>query len=186
MPEQNDNYPEVTTEQGVAAFHPQRSQLELPVAPTTGNEFNTVGLDLIPVACLSLADAAFEFDSSFVTPQAGKVLSKLPMLRAKCKDTAGQLPPISVFGHADPTGSDEYNKQLSGRRAIAVYGLITHNTSLWQKLYDQPRGGDDWKTKSVSATMCSVTSMPEGTTFLSMLNAYMTALFPLQLKPGDF
>jgi len=28
--------------------------------------------------------------------------------------------PLSVFGHADPVGSDDYNKALSGRRAMAV------------------------------------------------------------------
>lgn len=186
MPTQNDSSPEIATEQGIAAFHANRSQPELLAAPTTASEFNTIGLDLIPVACLCLADGAFEFDSSFVTPQAGKVLSKLPALREKRKDKAGQLPPVSVFGHADPTGTDEYNKQLSGRRAIAVCGLITHNTSIWQKLYDQPLGEDNWKTKSVNAAMCSATGMAEGTPFSSMASAYMTALFPLQLTPSDF
>ena len=27
---------------------------------------------------------------------------------------------LSVFGHADPTGNDDYNKALSGRRAAAI------------------------------------------------------------------
>src|ERR1051326_2171934 len=37
------------------------------VAPTTGSLFNTLSIDLVPVACLQLHDVTFGFDSSFVT-----------------------------------------------------------------------------------------------------------------------
>jgi hypothetical protein len=42
------------------------------VAPTTGDDSNTLKLDLIPVACIGMHDVLFEFDSSFVTPAAAK------------------------------------------------------------------------------------------------------------------
>ena len=53
--------------------------------------------------------------------------------------------PLAVFGHADPVGRDSYNKTLSGRRALAVYAVLTRDVELWeQKLYKQPFGGDRW------------------------------------------
>jgi hypothetical protein len=60
---------------------------------------------------------------------------------------AGAL--LSVFGHADPVGDDAYNKKLSGRRADAVYGMLTRDTVLWETLYSQPQGGDNWGLRSV-------------------------------------
>ena len=186
MAGRSDTPPEITSAQGIAAFHPDRAQADLLVAPTVAAEFNTLGLDLIPVACVSLSDVSFEFDSSFILPEAGKVLSKLPALREARKDKAGQLPPLSAFGHADPTGTDEYNKQLSGRRAKAVYGLITHKTPIWQNLYDQPFGGDNWKTKNVLTTMSNATGLSEDAGFASLAGAYMKALCPVALNAGDF
>ncbi len=47
-----------------------------------------------------------------------KLLNKL--IQDHTKDSIA--PPISVFGHADPTGADDHNKNLSERRAPAVYG----------------------------------------------------------------
>ena len=44
---------------------PVRPVQPLLLAPTTSNEFNTVGLPLPAVACVQLTDILFEFDSSF-------------------------------------------------------------------------------------------------------------------------
>jgi hypothetical protein len=186
MDNSNDVSTEIVAEEGMTAFHPDRDQSGMLVAPSVGSEFNTLGLDLIPVACLSLADVAFEFDSSFVLPGAAKVLAKLPMLRKKRADKNAQLPPLSVFGHADPTGSDEYNKQLSGRRALAVYGLLCHDVTIWNDLYNRPLGGDNWRSKSIAQTMQTATGSPQGTSFSSMVDAYMTAVYPTPLTPQDF
>ena len=183
----NDSSPTNTvSEGGVTALHAPRSQDPLRVAPSLAGEFNQLGLDLVPVACLSLTDFVFAFDSSFVTPEAACVLSKLPGLRDACKGATGQLPPLSVFGHADPTGKDDYNKTLSGRRAKAVYGLLTHNSSIWQDLYNQPFGGDNWPAKRVAATMSAATSKPDGTAFSTMLEAYMKLLCPSSVDASDF
>ena len=58
--------------------------------------------------------------------------------------------PISIFGHADPVGDDNYNKKLSGRRARAIYGLLTRDTGLWEELFSQKEGtNDDWGDKAI-------------------------------------
>jgi len=129
-------------------------------APTTTSEFNVLAQDLTPVACVSLNDIAFEFDSSFINPRVKDIeiaplLKLIPALRQRHQTPSGQLPLASVFGHADPTGDLEHNKRLSGRRAKAVYGLLTHSSDLWRDLYDEPFGGDDWRKAKVLDTMRS-------------------------------
>src|SRR5262249_8117254 len=37
------------------------------------------------------------------------------------------------------------NKTLSGRRAQAVYGLLTRRIDLWDELWSMPFGGDNWQ-----------------------------------------
>jgi hypothetical protein len=186
MADQDDRSPEIVSDYGMTAFHRVQEQADLLVAPAFASGFNTVELAIVPVACLSLADVVFEFDSSFVMPSAKKILSKLPALREERKDEVGQLPSLSVFGHADPSGQDEYNKQLSGRRAKAVFGLLTHQVSVWKNLYNEPLGGDNWKHKSVAATMRDTTGMPVGALFSDMVDAYMTAICPVTLTGADF
>ncbi|HEY6946596.1 MAG TPA: hypothetical protein VI431_15765 [Candidatus Acidoferrum sp.] len=70
--------------------------------------------------------------------------------------------PISIFGHADPSfqgnfepasptahSGDEYNKTLSGRRAIAVYALLTRDAAIWNNLFSNHFGGDVWGEDSI-------------------------------------
>ncbi len=51
---------------------------------------------------------------------------------------------LTVFGHADPIGKDDYNQVLAGRRARAVYAVLVRDTKIWDELYAKPHGGDDW------------------------------------------
>ena len=69
------------------------------------------------------ADALFEFDKFDLTPQAEKLLEKvMPTLVAY-----GQHP-ISIEGHTDSIGTDEYNQILSEKRAGTVKDwLLAHN-----------------------------------------------------------
>jgi hypothetical protein len=62
---------------------------------------------------------------------------------------------LSIFGHADPTGQDPYNKDLSGRRAKAVYGLLIRDTALWEELYTSKiqNVGDPWKYKAIQVML---------------------------------
>lgn len=167
-------------------MHQKRETRPLLVAPTTGSEFNTLSLDLAPVACLQMADILFQFDSSFVMPDAGRILAQLPALREERRNAAG-LPPISLFGHADPTGDDEYNKQLSGRRARAVFGLLTRDVATWEALFSSPFGGDNWQAKDVMGIMgAHLGAKASGMGRQQLISAYMAAICPFQLQKGDF
>jgi len=135
----------VETGGGIAAHHPVRESVNVFVGPSTSSELNTVRLGLAPVACVRLDDIRFEFDSSFVGPKAADELKLVARLRI---DIPGIL--SSVFGHADPVGDDVYNKKLSGRRAAAVYGLLTRRVEIWEDIFSQtgkftnPLPGDKW------------------------------------------
>jgi hypothetical protein len=142
-----------TTTGGVSGLHPAQEVLPAMVAPTVGSEYNTIQAGLTPYACWKVEDLRFEFDSSLIRPEMAEELKHLAELVEDHAD-AGQRPPLSIFGHADPVGQDEYNKQLSGRRAIALYGLLTRRVDLWEQLYLQPLGnGDSWREKKAVTTM---------------------------------
>lgn len=127
---------------------------ELYVSPTVGSEFNTYRPAFFPVACWHLYDIRFEFDSSFVLPDTQDEMAELKRLCAEHAES-----PLSVFGHADPVGSEDYNKTLSGRRAKAVHDLIIRDVDGWEKLHSQPFGGDSWSQKAWPK-MLSALGMP--------------------------
>jgi hypothetical protein len=121
------------SEGGVSGRHDQIGTFEFLVAPSTTGEFNRAHLRLIVLACWRVDDIRFAFDSSFVAPEIATELENLVDLREKHKQAgpapaAVRFPPLSVFGHADPVGSDNYNKALSGRRAAAIYALLISTT----------------------------------------------------------
>ena len=129
---------------GLSADHAKRS-LPIAVAPTTIDEAsNTFRPGLHAIACWRLDDARFGFDASFIEDTAAEELASLASLASAHPDA-----PLSVFGHADLTGRDEYNKRLSGRRAEAVYALITRSAEMWEALFTEPHGNDVWGTKHV-------------------------------------
>jgi hypothetical protein len=99
---------------------------------------------LLPIACWRLEDLRFDFDSSFVRPEAAMEMTALSALR---QAHAGA--PLSLFGHADPVGEDDYNKTLSGRRALAVYAILVRDVARWESLYSQSFGGDKWGGRAV-------------------------------------
>lgn len=171
---------------GTVASHAKAGDFPIRVGPSTAQEFNTVSLGLPPVACMSLHDLVFETDSSFVMPDAGQVLRNLPALREGHKSKAGVLPVVSIFAHADPSGSDDYNKTLSGRRAKAVYGLLRHDITVWEKLYNSPFGGDDWKKKDVTATIRGFLGDGAPVARSDLFLAYMKTLSPTALTKTDF
>jgi outer membrane protein OmpA-like peptidoglycan-associated protein len=127
---------------GFTGPHPG-SDVPLQVAPTTTDQFNTLKLQLIPIACWRLNRAVFHFDSSFVRPEAAGELGRLKSLVE-----ANPEAPASVFGHADPSGDDDYNKVLSGRRARAIYALLIRDVAAWEELFSSPHGGDTWGLSS--------------------------------------
>ena len=132
---------------GTTAQHPMVATHEVLVAPTTVDEHNTIRAAILPFACWRCDDIRFDFDSSFVRPEIADELGALAALR---KQHPGA--PISIFGHADPVGDDVYNKQLSGRRATVIYGLLIRDTGLWESLYQQ----EHWDARTIQTTLATI------------------------------
>jgi len=151
------------SEGGISGSHPIVDLPMVHVGPSTDGEFNTVRVGLVPVACWRVEDLRFEFDSSFITLGIKAELEHLAKLMKEhppsSRSDGKPGCPLSVFGHADPTGNDDYNKQLSGRRAAVIYALLTRDTNLWEKLFSQPLGRDKWGRKCL-VTMLDTVSPP--------------------------
>lgn len=162
-----------TSDGGVAALHGRRTSLPVYVAPSQGAEVNTVRPPLVPTACWRIDDPRFEFDSSFVKPVSAPEFTNLASLVADLGD-----PVLTLFGHADPVGDDAYNKTLSGRRATAIYGVLTRDVDLWEKLYKEPFGGDTWGPKHVQTMLGPAGHDPGGiTTFATARSVAATKSF---------
>jgi hypothetical protein len=162
----------------LTATHPGIEAVPVRVGPSAAAEFNLVRAFLIPKACFKFEDAHFAFDSSFVVP-GGFDVGPLKDLLDKHPGTK-----LSIFGHADPTGDDTYNKTLSGRRASAIFGLLTRDVAMWDKLHDQPAGGDNWKPEA-EETMRATTGLPAGTARPTLTKAYMDHLCTVRDKTGQ-
>lgn len=143
------------TEGGIASGHDVDLDHDALVGPATDKEFNTIKSAIVPIACWRVDDMRFEFDSSFVTPAIASELTHLTRLR---KRLPGAL--LSVFAHADPVGDDAYNKALSGRRAMAIYALLTRRVDMWEELFKNPVGNDNWGDASL-ATMAGALALPQ-------------------------
>jgi hypothetical protein len=142
-------YEEGTT---VAADHPWSPPTTFHVAPTDGSTaFNTVRTPLAPIACWRLNDPAFDFDSSFILPAFSAEVARLAALVQ-----AKQGCPAAIFAHADPAGSDDVNKTISDRRAIAVYALLTRQPPLWEDLYAHAVDGDAWGTRAIQSMLQTI------------------------------
>ncbi|MDX2149500.1 MAG: hypothetical protein SFV54_02110 [Bryobacteraceae bacterium] len=139
---------------GIIATHPQRAELPVLVAPIPIEQretnFNAIRDKLVAIGCMRLPNTGFAFDSSFISPESADAFTRFARLMLKLRDAheSKQFPPCSVFAHADPTGDDGYNKILSGRRALALYGLLIRKPEIWDELFTVGHGGDQWGTKS--------------------------------------
>ena len=156
---------------GAVAVHPQRLELPVLLSPIAeerkASDVNTVREPLVAIGCMKLPSGSFEFDSSLIGPQAEARLTKfakfMQALRAQDTVEPKRFPPISLFGHADPTGKEGYNATLSGRRALAVYGLLTRKVALWDTLF-KGFGGDVWDRRAVRLMLSTSLRKPKGAT----------------------
>jgi hypothetical protein len=148
--------PVALTDGGVAGRHPATTGNERLVAPSTAAESNTLRWPLVAVACWRADDVRFNFDSSLVSPELALDLRHLQLLRAAHPES-----PASIFGHADPVGSDEYNKQLSGRRARAIYGLLVRDAAIWEDLFAHPLGNDRWGVRGLETMISGLAADPK-------------------------
>ncbi len=137
---------------GIFALHPEPDDFVALVGPATTDQLNTIRPRLVAVACAQLPDRHFAFDSSFVTRAAAAALKRLGGLLRLHPGS-----PVSIFGHADPVGADDYNKNLSGRRARAVFGLLTRDISFWEDLFSNPFGNDIWGDQAIQSMLAALT-----------------------------
>ena len=171
---------------GVVGEHPVPATRPFFAAPTLTDLHNGLAIDVRPIACLNVGDILFEFDSSVPREEAGALLSRLPALRRSRPNAAGALPLVSIFGHADPSGQDDYNKTLAGRRATAIYALLIHDSARWEALFAHPFGGDDWSKKMNIGAIAQRLGLPKGSPRKAVFAAFMQALCPEPLVKTDF
>jgi Putative peptidoglycan binding domain len=142
------------SENGIFGTFPDFGDALAKVGPATADQSNRLRTPLIPKACWKLEESNFEFDSSFVLPLG------LTLDTGRLKQLLDAHPKsvLSVFGHADPVGRDEYNKTLSGRRALAVYALLIRRSDIWDDLYRKhdTSGRDKWGLRSIQIMLNQV------------------------------
>lgn len=116
--------------------------LEDPIAPVTlQNEVLGILVILPRFRCREIPGATFEFGRSFVRRDA------IPALAGVAQELLhddGQK--AMIFGHTDEAGPSQLNKELSERRAKAVFALLTHDVPRWEELWV---GADDaaWRER---------------------------------------
>jgi hypothetical protein len=156
---------------GTVGNYPDPDPSDFLVAPATSSESNALKFNLFLAAFLCISDIRFKFDSSFVLPAVQ--IEMKAFLDLRNGDPQVKSSPISIFGHADPSfqgnfdpsdsdtagPGDDYNKTLSGRRAISIYALLIRDSSLWDNLYKNHLGSDVWGEDSIR-TMLSSTGQP--------------------------
>ncbi|MFO0761949.1 MAG: hypothetical protein U0359_36250 [Byssovorax sp.] len=108
--------------------------------------------------CNEVAGAHFDFGRSFVRRDAVGPLSAI------AEDLQGEpIRKAMIFTHTDRSGPEALNKELSERRAKAIYALFTHDADAWEDLFtNKPSGGnwsESWGTKEVqhmlNALLCA-------------------------------
>jgi outer membrane protein OmpA-like peptidoglycan-associated protein len=98
--------------------------------------------------CSEIPGAHFAFARSFPTSDAIQTLSEIAQeMHAEDENGAPLERKALVFGHTDLSGSDELNKELSERRAKAIYALFTHDDKKWEELYSGKPSGKHWQEK---------------------------------------
>ncbi len=158
MPDSNDSNgstpsnASLVTDGGIVYRDPNPPRRHLRVAPTVADVTNTIALETwpLPTACARLEYSRFAFDSSFPHPTMSAELAAIFNLRAPGTTDGDKL---AVFGHADPIGDEAYNKTLGGRRAKAIYALLTRQPALWDDLHQGAFQGDKWGVESLQTCL---------------------------------
>ena len=87
-------------------------------------------------ACVCIPGVTFAFDKSFIRPS---VVTALESLQSAIEAHPDAM--VFVFGHTDKVGSEQYNKDLSDRRAKSAYAFVTNDTAIWEALYTEESWG---------------------------------------------
>lgn len=102
---------------------------------------DTVRLPVETITCVRMDGDAFPFGTSFLMPQALKMLKRrLADYRKLLIDEHPEYR-FTIFGHTDSEGGDRYNKELSGRRAETVIAFVLQMADKWEFLYNEEKWG---------------------------------------------
>lgn len=180
---------------GISALQVPLPVLDSLVAPATDAKGrNTIQLSVIPFACWRAEDVRFEFDSSFIRPEISAEAASLGLLidqhtLPNLQGIPTHKPSLTVFGHADPTGNDDYNKSLSGRRAQAMYAMLVRDVDLWEDLFAHPLGRDNWDPAAVKAMQAALgrptADRPNASARKTLYKDYMDAVCTVRNLNGD-
>jgi len=92
--------------------------------------------------CHEIAGAHFAFGRSFVRANA------IATLAAIAEDLHGEpIRRAMILAHTDLTGKEALNKELSERRARALYALFTHDAAAWEELFMGKWSGGNWSER---------------------------------------
>lgn len=126
----NMGNPKGNTSEESAQAHIDQNQYELANAAVEEEEISTWK----PVT----ATIFFAFDSAKLSPAAIATLKKLHNINVK----SATRYEVSVTGHTDSSGSIEYNKELSLKRAQAIQQYVKNNTILSKALWNVAGKGE--------------------------------------------
>jgi outer membrane protein OmpA-like peptidoglycan-associated protein len=87
------------------------------------------------------ADVLFDFDEATLTPEAEEVLAGVVEETRENADPS--QPPITIVGHTDGRGSDDYNQDLSERRAQAVRDVLAEGLGTDYAYVTEGRGAEE-------------------------------------------
>jgi len=104
-------------------------------------------LAITPVfRCNELSGVHFAFGRSFVLESA---LDTLSVIAAAVVEDDNRR--AMIFGHTDTAGDEALHKELSERRAKALFAILTHDPDAWEELWtgsaDGPRFKEQWGVK---------------------------------------
>ncbi len=158
------------------------------------------------IECVCIPGVTFEFDKSFLRPTVVDKMKEIDAELTKFPDAK-----LMIWGHTDRVGNDQYNKDLSDRRARSTFAFITDNADIWEELYNQENWGlatvqtvlkdlghdpgeiDGVMGPNTQAAMRSFLGVPDGTpvnndaTFRKKLfKAYMTGKHDVRVTEGQF
>lgn len=98
-------------------------------------------------------DILFDYDSSELRPDAGEAIQKLVNLSEEIEED------ITIVGHTDSRGEDDYNQQLSEERSEAVLNALVDSGVKNKRLTAEGRGDTEPVAHN---TMSDGSDNPEG------------------------
>ena len=118
-------------------------ELVAPIDPVSVEANVPATLVLTPFfQCHEVAGTHFQFGRSFVRSDAFELLARIA--EALSADDGRKA---LILGHTDLAGTDALNKELSERRAHALFALFTHDGNAWETLFSGTDDGPNWKEK---------------------------------------